>query len=121
MQKSCSYIRGFPHGRFYPTTSVYHKPPGVEDKPTRELKSCRPVRYHGRMDDFEKRWQRIQDQLLAQMNGAEPRAISSGKTLFGIRSEVEKKIDRFAREIEDSYREQRAAERERRRSERNEG
>lgn len=65
------------------------------------------------MDDFEKRWQRIRDQLLYQMNGAEPRAISSGKTLFGIQSEAEKKMERFAREIEEEQREKRRAMRER--------
>ena len=58
------------------------------------------MRYHGRMDDFEKRWKRIQDQLRIQMNGDEQPTFSSGRTLFGIRSTVEEKMDRFAREIE---------------------
>ncbi len=58
------------------------------------------VRYHRRMDDFEKRWKRIHEQLLAQASGAEQRPFSSARTLFGIKSEAERKMERFAREIE---------------------
>lgn len=65
------------------------------------------MRYHGRMDDFEKRWKRIQDQLRIQMNGDEQPTFSSGRTLFGIRSAAEEKMDRFAREIEEEARQRR--------------
>lgn len=65
------------------------------------------------MDDFEKRWKRIQDQLRIQMNGDEQPRFSSGRTLFGIRSEAEEKMDRFAREIEEEARRRRLAHRER--------
>ncbi|HIS40434.1 MAG TPA: hypothetical protein IAC12_06340 [Candidatus Aphodovivens avistercoris] len=61
------------------------------------------------MDDFEKRWQRIQDQLRIQMNGDEQPRFSSGRTLFGIRSAAEEKMDRFAREIEDEMNRKRRA------------
>lgn len=51
--------------------------------------------------DFERRWERIQQQLQVQMNGnAQPR-VSSGRTLFGIKSEGERKMDEFARQIEE--------------------
>ena len=56
------------------------------------------------VDDFEKRWQRIQDQLRIQMSGSEQPRFSSGRTLFGIRSSVEEKMDRFAHEMEDEAR-----------------
>ena len=59
------------------------------------------------MDDFDKRWQRIQEQLRLQMNGDERPRISSGRTLFGIQSEGERKMDEFAREIEEEQREKR--------------
>ena len=52
------------------------------------------------MDDFEKRWKRIQDQLGAQARGDEPVRFSSGRTLFGIKSDVEEKMDAIAREME---------------------
>lgn len=67
------------------------------------------LRYHMRMDDFEKRWKRIQDQLRIEMNGDVRPRFSSGRTLFGIRSSVEEKMDRFAREIEEEARERRRA------------
>lgn len=67
------------------------------------------MRYHGRMDDFGKRWKRIQDQLRIQMNGDEQPTFSSGRTLFGIRSAAEEKMDRFAREIEEEARQRRLA------------
>ena len=53
------------------------------------------------MDDFEKRWQRIQDQLSLQARGVEAPTFSSGRTIFGIRSAAENQMDRFAREIDD--------------------
>lgn len=67
------------------------------------------------MDDFEKKWKRIREQLLAQASGAESRPISSGRTLFGIKSEAEQKMERFAREIErDNLERMRKAAREKR-------
>lgn len=59
--------------------------------------------YHSRMDDFEKKWKRIQEQLRIQMSGDEQPRVSSGRTLFGIRSEGERKMDEFARQIEAEY------------------
>lgn len=41
------------------------------------------------------------------MNGDERPRISSGRTLFGIRSESERKMDEFARQIEEEQREKR--------------
>lgn len=61
------------------------------------------------MDDFEKRWKRIQDQLRIQMNGDEQPRFSSGRTLFGIKSTAELKMEQFARQIEDEMREKRRA------------
>ena len=63
-----------------------------------------------RMDDFEKRWQRIQDQLRLQASGEEQPRFSSGRTLFGIRSEAEERMDELARQIEEEQREKRQAE-----------
>lgn len=63
------------------------------------------------MDDFERKWKLIREQLLAEATGEEPRAISSGRTLFGIQSEAERKMERFAREIEEEARAKRLAER----------
>lgn len=53
------------------------------------------------MDDFEKRWQRIADLLQREITGDERPRVSSGRTLFGIKSDVEVKMERFAREIEE--------------------
>ena len=55
------------------------------------------------MDDFEKKWKRIQEQLRIQMSGDEQPRVSSGRTLFGIRSEGERKMDEFAQQIEAEY------------------
>ena len=55
------------------------------------------------MDDFEKKWKRIQEQLRIQMSGDERPRVSSGHTLFGIRSEGERKMEEFARQIEAEY------------------
>ncbi|HJF64840.1 MAG TPA: hypothetical protein K8U77_01815 [Slackia equolifaciens] len=63
------------------------------------------------MDDFERKWKLIREQLLAEATGEEPHAISSGRTLFGIQSEAERKMERFAREIEEETRAKRLAER----------
>ena len=59
------------------------------------------------MDDFEKKWKRIQEQLRIQMNGDERARISSGRTLFGIQSECERKMEEFARQIEQERQEKR--------------
>ena len=57
--------------------------------------------YSGRMgNDFEKRWERIQEQLRMQASGDVQPRMSSGRTLFGIKSEGERKMDEFARRIE---------------------
>ncbi len=50
--------------------------------------------------DFERRWERIQQQLQVQMSGSAQPRVSSGRTLFGIKSESERKMDEFARQIE---------------------
>ena len=55
------------------------------------------------MDDFEKKWKRIQEQLRIQMSGDEQPRVSSGRTLFGIRSEGERKMEEFSRQIEAEY------------------
>ena len=51
-------------------------------------------------NDFEKRWERIQEQLRMQASGDVQPRMSSGRTLFGIKSEGERKMDEFARRIE---------------------
>lgn len=48
----------------------------------------------------EKRWELMQQVLLAESRGDEPRAYSSGRTLFGIRSHAEEVTDRVAAEDE---------------------
>lgn len=53
------------------------------------------------MDDFEKRWQRIQDRLRIEATGEVQPRFSSTRTLFGIRSEVEQKMDEVARQFEE--------------------
>ena len=51
-------------------------------------------------NDFEKRWERIKDQLRMQALGDVQPRVSSGRTLFGIQSEGERRMDEFARRIE---------------------
>ncbi|MDO4290496.1 MAG: hypothetical protein Q4C41_04630 [Eggerthellaceae bacterium] len=68
--------------------------------------------YHGRMDDFERKWQRIQEQLRIQASGDVRPRISSGRTLFGIQSEGERKMEEFARQIEQEWQEKRKGGRE---------
>lgn len=65
--------------------------------------------------EFDKRWGRIQQQLQAQMHGDESPRISSRRTLFGIQSEVERKMDEFAAQIEAENAAKRKAAREARR------
>ena len=59
------------------------------------------------MDDFERRWKLIQDQLGAQARGDEPACFSSGRTLFGIKSDVERKMGDIAHEMEQRAHEKR--------------
>lgn len=53
------------------------------------------------MDDFEKRWQRIQQLLGAEARGDAPASFSSQKTLFGIPSHVEQVMSKVAQEDEE--------------------
>lgn len=48
----------------------------------------------------EKRWERMQQILAAEANGAERTCISSQRTLFGIKSHAEEVIERTAAEID---------------------
>ena len=61
------------------------------------------------MDDFQKRWERIQQALATELSGEVKPRVSSGRTLFGIKSEGEAKMDEFARQIEDDYASRRRA------------
>lgn len=61
------------------------------------------LRYNDAMSDFEQRWQRIAHLLNAEASGNEHPMISSGRTLFGIKSNTEAKMDAWAQEIEDEY------------------
>ena len=53
----------------------------------------------------EKRWELLQQVLLAESRGDEPRAYSSGRTLFGIKSHAEEVMERVAAEDEARCRE----------------
>ncbi len=53
------------------------------------------------MDEWGKRWQQLQDALQYEISGKSPRPAASMRTLFGIKSEVEEKMERFAKEIEE--------------------
>lgn len=53
------------------------------------------------MDDFERKWKLIQENLRFQATGEQPRAVSSGRTLFGIKSTAEETIERVAAEMEE--------------------
>ena len=63
------------------------------------------------MDDFDRRWERIQQQLLSQARGDEPPRVASQRTLFGIPSGVERQMERFAEQIEQERKERVAARR----------
>lgn len=63
------------------------------------------------MNEFEQRWKRIAEALQHEMNGDVRPRVSSGRTLFGIRSEAEEKMDRFAREIEEEQKAKRTEQR----------
>ena len=51
-------------------------------------------------NEFQKRWERIQQALAAELSGEAKPRVSSGRTLFGIKSEGETKMDAFAKQIE---------------------
>lgn len=55
------------------------------------------------MNDFEKRWQRISQLLSMEVTGKERPMVSSGRTIFGIKSTAEQKMDEFAKEIEEEH------------------
>ncbi len=56
------------------------------------------------MDEWGKRWKQLQDALQYEISGKSPRPATSTRTLFGIKSEIEEKMERFAREIEEERR-----------------
>ena len=64
------------------------------------------------MNDFDRRWQRISQLLSMEATGKERPMFSSGRTLFGIKSTAEEKMDQFAREIEEEHAAKRKAVRE---------
>lgn len=61
-------------------------------------------------NEFQKRWERIQQALAAELSGEAKPRVSSGRTLFGIKSEGETKMDAFAKQIEEEYAAKRRAE-----------
>ena len=61
-------------------------------------------------NEFQKRWERIQKALATELSGEVKPRVSSGRTLFGIKSEGESKMDEFAKQIEDEYAAKRRAE-----------
>ena len=64
------------------------------------------------MNDFDRRWQRISQLLSMEATGKERPMFSSGRTLFGIKSTAEEKMDQFALEIEEEHAAKRKAARE---------
>lgn len=54
-------------------------------------------------NESQKRWERIQQALAAELSGEAKPRVSSGRTLFGIKSEGETKMDAFAKQIEEEY------------------
>ena len=64
------------------------------------------------MNDFDRRWQLISQLLSMEATGKERPMFSSGRTLFGIKSTAEEKMDQFAREIEEEHAAKRKAARE---------
>lgn len=63
-------------------------------------------------NEFQKRWERIQQALAVELSGEVKPRVSSGRTLFGIKSEGETKMDEFAKQIEEEYTAKRRAEKE---------
>ena len=54
-------------------------------------------------NEFQNRWERIQQALAVDLSGEVKPRVSSGRTLFGIKSEGETKMDEFAKQIEEEY------------------
>lgn len=52
-------------------------------------------------NEFQKRWERIQQALAVDLSGEVKPRVSSGRTLFGIKNEGETKMDEFAKQIEE--------------------
>lgn len=63
-------------------------------------------------NEFQKRWERIQQALATELAGDVKPRVSSGRTLFGIKSEGESKMDEFAKQIEEEYAAKRRSEKE---------
>lgn len=63
-------------------------------------------------NEFQKRWERIQQALATELAGDVKPRVSSGRTLFGIKSEGESKMDEFAKQIEEKYATKRRSEKE---------
>lgn len=63
-------------------------------------------------NEFQKRWERIQQALAVELSGEVKPRVSSGRTLFGIKSEGEAKMDEFAKQIEEEYAAKRRTEKE---------
>ena len=90
----------------YTHLDVYKRQPGPRRTPQANLGSLI-------MDnEFQKRWERIQQALAAELSGEAKPRVSSGRTLFGIKSEGETKMDAFAKQIEEEYAAKRRAEKE---------
>ncbi len=60
-------------------------------------------------NEFQKRWERIQQAIATEISGETKPKVSSGRTLFGIKSEGEAKMDIFAKQIEEEYAAERRA------------
>ncbi len=54
-------------------------------------------------NEFQKRWERIQRAIANELSEETKPKVSSGRTLFGIKSEGEAKMDLFAKQIEEEY------------------
>ena len=63
-------------------------------------------------NEFQKRWERIKQALATELAGDVKPRVSSGRTLFGIKSEGESKMDEFAKQIEEEYAAKRQSEKE---------
>ena len=59
-------------------------------------------------NEFQRRWERIQQAIATELNGDVKPRVSSGR---GIKSEGESKMDEFAKQIEEEYAAKRRAER----------
>ncbi len=54
-------------------------------------------------NEFQKRWERIQQAIATELSDEVKPRVSSRRTLFGIKSEGESKMDEFAKRIEEEY------------------